>query len=108
MAPPAPAAWNVPPTGRFPLATNVSRAFVLVGLLASRPRNTTGFDAALIRRTASLIAAPSAGPRPAKAGAGKGSCAQAAVITFMGRFTYDAPGRPDSAARKALISTSLT
>ena len=56
--------------------TNVSSAFVLVGLLANIPKGTTGFEAALIRRAASLTATPSAGPKPAKTGAGKGSWAQ--------------------------------
>src|SRR6266851_2221310 len=108
IAPTAPAAWKVPTTGRLFLLMKVWSAWALVGLLASIPSSTTGFDAALMRRAASLIAAPSAGPRPAKAGADRGSCAQGSVITSLGKLTYDAPGLPDSAARKALASTSLS
>ena len=48
-------------------------AEALAGLLANIPKRTTGFVAALIRRAASLIAALSAGPGPAKAGGGNGS-----------------------------------
>ena len=54
-----------------------------------------------------VVLLPFAG-HAAKAGAGRGSCAQGSVITSLGKLTYDAPGRPDSAARKALASTSLS
>src|SRR3979409_135057 len=97
IAPTAPAAWKVPTTGRLFLLMKVWSVWALAGLLASIPRSTTGFDSALMRR-----GALSAGPAAANGGAVRGSCAQGSVTASLGRLTYDAPGRPDSAARKAL------
>src|ERR1700691_2370345 len=76
------------------------------GLLAIRPRKTTGLWAELIRRAASRNDASAAGPWSVKRPKPIGLHCASPVITSMGRLTNAEPGRPDSAARNAAASTS--
>ena len=59
----------------------------LMGLLASSPKSTTGFSAALTKRAASAKAVLCAGPRPEKAGIGRTECAHGAAMMSFGKFT---------------------
>jgi hypothetical protein len=68
----------------------------------------TGFSAASMSRAASARAwlSVSAGPKPVKAGGDRSAPWYSAAMMSFGRLTNAAPGRPDSAARKALDTTS--
>jgi hypothetical protein len=54
------------------------------------------------------MAAPSAGPCPENAGASSSLPSAGADMMSRGRLTNAAPGRPASAARNALLTTSAT
>ena len=68
----------------------------------------TGFLALLMRPAAAAIASVSAAPRLARAAGVRTSPVASPVMMSFGALMNAAPGRPDSAARKALATTSET
>src|ERR1700745_3162731 len=76
------------------------------GLLAIRPSRITGDFAESIRRAASERECFAAGPCGTAADDRIGLHLASPVMTSIGRLTNAAPGRPDSAARKAAERTS--
>src|SRR5580693_4450195 len=93
-------------TGNVVVLSKVRIASAHFGLLAINPRKITGDFAALIRRAASWRDLFAAGPCSANAESRIGLHFASPVTTSMGRLTKAAPGRSDSAARKAAESTS--
>src|SRR5580692_10756114 len=102
----APAAWNVPTTGKVVVFSRVRIASAQFGLLAINPRKITGDFAELMRRAASWRDRSAARPCSAKAESWIGLHCASPITTSMGRLTKAAPGRSDSAARNAAESTS--
>src|ERR1700757_167142 len=76
------------------------------GLLAIRPKRTTGDFAESIRRAASERECLAAGPCATGVDSRIDLHLAALVITSIGRLTNAAPGRPDSAAGNAAESPS--
>src|SRR5690349_9646035 len=102
----APAAWKVPTTGNVVVLRRLRMAVLNFGLLAISPRRITGDFAKSIRRAASesdrLAAAPCATGVVNRIGLQSAG----PVMISIGRLTNAAPGRSDSAARKAADNTS--
>src|SRR3954470_23792757 len=101
-----PAAWKVPTTGNVVVLRRLRMAALNFGLLAISPRRITGDFAESIRRAASerdcFAAAPCGTAEDDRIGLHLAS----PVMTSIGRLTNAAPGRSDSAARKAADITS--
>src|SRR2546423_4598138 len=102
----APAAWKVPTIGNVVEVSSLRIASLNFGLLAISPRRITGDFAESIRRAASERDFLAAGPCGTAADDRIGLHLASPVMTSIGRLTNAAPGRSDSAARKAADNTS--
>src|SRR3954469_9467321 len=102
----APAAWKVPTTGNVVVLRRLRMAALNFGLLAIRPKTTTGDFAESIRRAASESDRLAAAPCATGVVDRIGLQFAASFMMSIGRPTNAAPGRSDSAARNAAERTS--
>src|SRR5438067_5528044 len=102
----APAAWKVPTIGNVVEVRSLRIAPLNFGLLAIRPKRTTGDFAESMRRAASESDRLAAAPCATGVVNRIGLQFAAPVMMSIGRLTNAAPGRSDSAARNAAERTS--